>query len=140
MRESGGQEMSAHDFQPVTIRSQIASLLQRLSKTVQSSRRELALDVVCEGIEALPIPVLNKVLARTIKKAFEQRHGGGNESAQEVMELLGRMQESDKALEDGLRGLGLDLQSIQRDISSIQIDARATRNILEQPDLRLRNV
>ncbi len=74
-------------------RGHLSSLLKRLAKNALETGKEATIDVICNGLEALPIPIVNKMLAQTVRKTFGKDERGRPESVEDAVHQLMQMQE-----------------------------------------------
>ena len=101
-------------------RRHLRSMLDTLAKEAATTGREIALDMVCEGLQSMPVPILNKMLAQTVRRTFGRGRGSEGDNMADIVRLLTEMQQSNEGFEEGVRDLGLDLGQIGADIVAIK--------------------
>jgi len=122
-------------------RGHLRALLARLLAETRASGREIAVDTLCTGLEAIPVPVLNTLLSKTVRRMLSGEGPGAGASLDDVIDMLDRMQTSDDEFERGLRDLRLDFGEIADDINAMRatLDAQAQSELgLMRPKVELR--
>lgn len=110
---------SVDDFS--TARRGLRQFLNETARELKKNRCQIGVDALCVGIEmAIPVPVLNKVLSNSVRRALTNSIGSPELPIDEVLELLEEMQDSDEAFVDGLRQLGADLETIAADVRAVR--------------------
>ena len=117
--------------QLTTAREHLRAVLDRLVGAARTTGREMAVDALCSGLEAIPVPVLNTALAKTVRRLLAEPERGP--SLDDIVSMLEAMLASDRAFEDGLLAFGLDLEAMAADITAI----RAAIELQAEPRLRL---
>lgn len=104
----------------------------RITESVKATGREMAIEAICSGLQAMPVPVLNTALAKMARHALSDTAGNPAADPQEILDLLATMQSSNDEFERGLQTLGADLAELRDDVAAIH----AT---LTEPHLTLTN-
>ena len=121
-------------------RSHLNGLLRQLAKNAVGIAKEQAVELAAVGLESLPVPVLNRTLAETVRRTFGKQKTGRPSDPEGLLEVLSQMQESDEGFAMGMDQLGLDLEQMASDVSAIRqrmTDQSRTDLQLVNPELNL---
>jgi hypothetical protein len=100
-------------------RRYLGSWLGRIRDATTTTGREMAVEAICSGLQAMPVPVLNTALAKMARHALSDTPGNPAADPQEILELLATMQRSNDEFERGLQTLGADLAELRDDVAAI---------------------
>ena len=115
-------------------REYLGRMLKKLPSTLKQAASETAIQIICDEIKKLPIPILPTLLAATVKKMLSSSPGGGY-SISDVMQLLSKMETSDEAFQEVLDEMRISLADVHEDI---QVLTELVRN-QSRPDFRVLN-
>jgi len=101
-------------------RNALKSLLKRFGKEMRTTGKEMAIDFLCTGIEAIPVPVLNVALSKSVRRMLEGAPGSPPADLQELLQILEDMQRSDEQFEQGIALLRVDLAEVAADVRAIR--------------------
>lgn len=101
-------------------RRHLKGLLRQLVKNAVGVAKEQAVELAAVGLESLPVPVLNRTLAETVRRTFGKQKNGRPSDPEGLLEVLSQMQESDEGFATGMDQLGLDLEEVAADVSAIR--------------------
>jgi probable LLM family oxidoreductase len=101
-------------------RSALNPLLKRVAKEMRTTGRDVAVEFLCAGLEAIPVPILNVALSKSVRRMLAGSPGNPPAELQEVLQLLEEMQRSDEAFEEGIGVLRIDLAEVAADVRAIR--------------------
>jgi hypothetical protein len=101
-------------------RQALKPLVKRFAKEIRTTGRDMAVDFLCTGLEAVPVPVLNVALAKAVRRMFEGSPGNPPAELEEVLQLLEDMQRSDEGFAQGIDLLRIDLAEVAADVRAIR--------------------
>ena len=87
---------------------------------MRTTGRDVAVEFLCTGLEAIPVPILNVALAKSVRRMLAGSPGNPPAELQEVLQLLEDMQRSDEAFEEGIGVLRIDLAEVAADVRAIR--------------------
>ena len=100
-------------------RDHIASLLGKLPKVLKDQGDEIALQVICDELRKMPVPLLGTLLAATVERVFGTEQGRG-ETVANAIKMLQAMQTSDEAFQRELERLKIYLPEIKEEIAELE--------------------
>jgi hypothetical protein len=101
-------------------RGKLREGLTRFAQVVAAEGRDAAIDVLCVAVEGIPVPFLNGVLSRAVRRMLQGRDDARPEDIDEVLRLLDDMQSSNEEFERGLDRLRIDHADMAADIRDIR--------------------
>jgi hypothetical protein len=100
-------------------REYMRSLLDRLRRQAVSTAPGMMVDALCAGLAAIPVPVLNTFLSAAVRRMLDPEQGGSETNIDDVLTVLGQMQESDAEFGQGLETLGGNINEIRKDVGEL---------------------
>jgi hypothetical protein len=100
-------------------RDHIASLLGKLPTVLKDQGDEIALQVICDELRKMPVPLLGTFLAATVERVFGTEQGKG-QTVVNAIEMLQAMQTSDEAFQRELERLNIYLPEIKEEIAELE--------------------
>ena len=125
-------EMQPHDDTNLISRSRqhIESMLDKLPESLKDAGRETVVQVVCDELRKIPVPLLGSILAKAVEKQFGGEKAT-DDSVYELGEMLRKMQESDDAFQKQLESINIFLPEVMEAINQQEqrIQERDTPNL-----------
>ncbi|KGK98690.1 hypothetical protein LI82_07525 [Methanococcoides methylutens] len=97
----------------------IGSMLKNLPQKLKESTGEVALNIICEEVRKMPVPLLGTVLASTIRRTFGEEQGMGRNYS-DAIEMLISIQNSTSSFENELRSYNIQMDEIANEISLLR--------------------
>jgi hypothetical protein len=127
-------EIQPHDDTTLISRSRqhIESMLDKLPESLKDAGRETVVQVVCDELRKIPVPLLGSILAKAVEKQFGGEKAT-DDSVYELGEMLQSMQESDDAFQRQLESINIFLPEVMESIN------KQEQRMLERdtPDLQV---
>ena len=101
-------------------RKALTPLLKRFAEELRTSGKDIAVDFLCNGLQAIPVPLLNVALANAARRMLKDSPGSPAVDPQELLAILEEMQRSDETFERGLQLLSIDLTKIAADVRDLK--------------------
>ncbi|UGV41464.1 hypothetical protein J7W08_03990 [Methanococcoides orientis] len=97
----------------------IGSMLKSLPQKLKESTGEVALNIICEEVRKMPVPLLGTVLASTIRRTFGEEQGMGRDYS-DAIEMLSSIQDSTSSFENELMSYNIQMDEIANEISLLR--------------------
>ncbi|WP_445475590.1 hypothetical protein ACT9XH_02275 [Methanococcoides methylutens] len=97
----------------------IRSMLKVLPQKLKESTGEVALNIICEEVSKMPVPILGTVLASTIRRTFGEEQGVGKDYS-DAIEMLSNIQDSTSSFENELISYNIHMDEMSNEISLLR--------------------
>ena len=101
-------------------RRYLSGLLKDLAKNAAGVAKEQAVELAAVSLESLPVPVLNRTLAETVRRTFGKQKNGRPSDPDGLLDVLEQMQQSDEGFASGMSQIGLDLGVVAADVAAMR--------------------
>jgi hypothetical protein len=112
-------------------RKYLRKIMSSLPKNFLDTVEETAIDVLCDELKKIPVPIVGTILSNTVKKTLKPKPGGPG--IQDILSELASMQASDSDFKNGLTAFGEDVHHIDECISTMLNEIRETKKTLTIP-------
>ncbi len=123
-------------------REHVYKIISRFPSDLAEATKETAIDLLCEELKKIPVPVVGTVLSKTVRQAFKSK-GAGGPNIEDVLHILRQMQLSDDDFLQGLSTIGEDIgrldtliQSVRNDIEVAKRELTVPRPIISEPEYK----
>jgi hypothetical protein len=113
-------------------RTYVTQVLKKLPKDAWEACRETTIDIICDELQKMPVPIVGTLLSKIFRKAVSGKSPNPSPPA-EILDTLVRMQESDDNFLRGLGELGENIDHLSGTIEFIRADLAAIREDLTIP-------
>ncbi|MBN2111212.1 MAG: hypothetical protein JW705_09045 [Methanosarcinaceae archaeon] len=100
-------------------RKHISRMLNSLPESLKDAGRETVVQIVCDELRKMPVPILGSILAKAVEKQFGGEKAT-DESVYELGEMLRSMQDSDEGLRRELENINIFLPEVMNAINSLE--------------------
>lgn len=117
-------------------RKYVSEILSKIPGDLRVAARETAVDVLCDELRKIPVPVIGTLLSNVARQALKSKDTGGP-GIEDILELLQEMQQSDDNFLSGLSTIGEDIDRldtlIQAEASRIEAAIKVPEPIISKP-------
>ncbi|SES86193.1 hypothetical protein SAMN04488587_1329 [Methanococcoides vulcani] len=113
------QEEVSKDSIISSAQNYIGSMLKALPQKLKESTGEVALNIICDEINKMPVPLLGTVLASTIRRTFGEEQGMGRNYS-DAIDMLSNIQASTSSFENELMSYNIQMDEITNEISLLR--------------------